>query len=340
MKVLVTGSAGFIAGYVVQELLNLGYEVIGVDNCSKYGRVKKSYQNHPGYQFIEGDVKDDGLLTDCAIVCDHFIACAARIGGITDFHKYGYDLLVDNERILTATFDAAIASHQRRRLQKITVVSSSLVDDSAAEFPTPQGLQRQRRPPSGVFRLPKLACALLCQGAWEQHQLPYTICRPFHCVGLGERWALSDMDIPSGNLNMAMSHVLPDLVQKVVKGQDPLHLLGSQTHGRCYTYGGDVAKGVVACMEHSAAWNQDFDLAAPATTTEPQLAELIWQKVHGSQKPLRFVSDPAMVYDAQTSVPDTRKAKELLGFEASTTLDTVLEEVIAWVKKQMALRRI
>ena len=55
MKVLVTGSAGFIAGYLVQELLDRGHEVIGIDNFSKYGRVEKSYQDaHPGYRFLAG----------------------------------------------------------------------------------------------------------------------------------------------------------------------------------------------------------------------------------------------------------------------------------------------
>ena len=47
MKVLVTGAAGFINGYLVEELLAAGHEVIGVDNFSKYGRVAKSYDDHP-----------------------------------------------------------------------------------------------------------------------------------------------------------------------------------------------------------------------------------------------------------------------------------------------------
>ena len=42
MKILVTGSAGFICGYLVEELLKAGHEVVGIDNFSKYGPVKKS----------------------------------------------------------------------------------------------------------------------------------------------------------------------------------------------------------------------------------------------------------------------------------------------------------
>ena len=85
-QVLVTGSAGFIGGYVVQELLDRGYGVVGLDNYSKYGRVSKSYDDHPAYTFVEGDARDVGLLTELLADCDHFIAGAALIGGISNFH--------------------------------------------------------------------------------------------------------------------------------------------------------------------------------------------------------------------------------------------------------------
>src|SRR5476649_953182 len=75
MTVLVTGSAGFIAGYLVQELLDQGHRVIGVDNFSKYGAIEKSYQQHPNYKFVQGDCKDAALLTALAEECEHFVAC-------------------------------------------------------------------------------------------------------------------------------------------------------------------------------------------------------------------------------------------------------------------------
>ena len=76
MKVLVTGSAGFINGYLIQELLDNGHEVIGLDNFSKYGRSQKSYDRHQRYHFVEGDAKDAGLLKDLLADCDQFVAAA------------------------------------------------------------------------------------------------------------------------------------------------------------------------------------------------------------------------------------------------------------------------
>src|SRR5205823_10479513 len=121
--------------------------------------------------------------------------------------------------------------------------------------------------------------AYFARAARDQYQLPYTIVRPFNCVGVGEQRALGDVEITSGNVKLAMSHVVPDLVQKVVKGQDPLHLLGDGRQVRHYTYGGDLARGIRLCIEHPAATNEDFNLSTAESTTVLQLAALIWEKL-------------------------------------------------------------
>ena len=83
-RVLVTGSAGFIGGYVVEELLARGYSVTGIDNYSKYGPVTKSYDDHPAYRFVEGDARDVDLMTDLLADCDHL---ASHAGPRDDQHS-------------------------------------------------------------------------------------------------------------------------------------------------------------------------------------------------------------------------------------------------------------
>ena len=340
MKVLVTGASGFIAGYVVPELLELGHEVIGLDNHSKYGRIDKSYDKHPRYRLVEGDAKRVDLLRELLADCDHMVAGAAMIGGITYFHELAYDLLAENERIIASSFDAAIEAHKKGRLQKITVMSSSMVFENTNEYPTPEGAERRSPPPSSTYGFQKLACEYYAQGAWEQYKLPYTICRPFNCVGIGERRALTDKEVPSGNIKLAMSHVVPDLVQKILKGQDPLHILGDGNQVRCYTYGGDLAKGIVKAIFAAEAENEDFNLSTPVATTVLELAELVWQKIHGSAKPFRYVSDKPFAYDVQKRIPSCDKAKRLLGYEATTDLSAVLDEVIPWIREEIKHGRI
>jgi UDP-glucose 4-epimerase len=340
MKVLVTGASGFICGYLVADLLNAGHEVVGVDNFSKYGPVRRSFDTDPRYRLIEGDAKDAELLTELAAGCDQVVAGAAMIGGISYFHEFAYDLLAENERICAATFDAALTAFRLGRLQKITVLSSSMVFESTTLFPTPEGAQLTSPPPRSTYGFQKLATEYFARGAHEQYGLPYTILRPFNCVGIGERRALRDQDVMSGNVKLAMSHVVPDLVQKVLKGQDPLHILGDGSQVRHYTYGGDLARGIRLAMESERALNEDFNLSTARSTAVRDLAELIWRKVHGAGKPFRLVSDEPYEHDVQMRVPDVTKARDVLGFEATTPLEDVLDEVIPWIRDEIAERRI
>jgi nucleoside-diphosphate-sugar epimerase len=268
------------------------------------------------------------------------VAAAAMIGGITYFHEFAFDLLAENERIIASSFEAAIDAHKKGKLQKVTVMSSSMVFENTTVYPTPEGEERKSPPPSSTYGFQKLACEYFAQGAWEQYKLPYTICRPFNCVGIGERRALTDKEVPSGNIKLAMSHVVPDLVQKIVKGQDPLHILGEGNQVRCYTYGGDLAKGIARAMFAAEAKNEDFNLSIPTATTVIELAELIWKKIHGDAKPFRHTSDKAYSYDVQKRVPTTDKAKRILGYEAKTDLSTVLDEVIPWIREEIKHGRI
>lgn len=339
MKILVTGSAGFVAGYLVDELIKSGHTVVGIDNYSKYGPVQKSYDAHPNYHFVEGDAKDTKLMMELIEDCDQVIAIAAMIGGITYFHTYAYDLLAENERIIASTFDAAIWAHRNKHLQKINILSSSMVYECCRDYPSKEGYELQCPPPLSTYGFQKLACEYFAKGAWEQYKLPYTIIRPFNCVGTGEQRAKNEKEIMSGNVKLAMSHVVPDIVQKIYKGQDPLHILGSGDQIRHYTYGGDLAEGIRLCVESDKAVNEDFNLSTPVSTTVKELAEMIWKKL-GKTNPITYISDPAYEYDVQKRVPSVQKAKDLLGFEAKTELGTMLDEVIPWICNQIDLGNI
>jgi nucleoside-diphosphate-sugar epimerase len=330
-KVLVTGSNGFIGGYLVEALLLNGYHVIGLDNFSKYGKVEKSFDSHPSFELIRGDAAEPDIVYDALDGCSHLIAGAAMIGGISYFHSYAFDLLETNNRIIGSTTNAAIRRFGEGLLEKVTYISSSMVFESTTRWPSSEGDELKIPPPLSSYGFQKLAVEYYAKAAFLQHQLPYTIVRPFNCVGIGESRALGDVEIDSGNVKLAMSHVVPDLVQKILRGQNPLHILGDGDQIRHYTYGGDLAKGIVLTLENPSAINTDFNLSTSRGHTVKDLAAQIWQLIHGNLDDFCLVSDEPFEYDVKKRIPNVEKAERLLGFRADTELKDMLSEVIPWI---------
>ena len=331
-KVLVTGSQGFIGSYICNELLSHGYEVIGVDNYQKYGELARPHDSHPKFKLYNLNIlhSDFQSLVD-SIAPDFIVAGAAMIGGISYFHKYAYDLMATNERILASTFDSAIRN-MNNGLKRIIVLSSSMVFENTELYPTPETEVNIAPPPSSTYGFQKLASEYFAKGAWEQYKLPYTIVRPFNCVGVGEEKALGESEVTSGNIQLMLSHVLPDLINKIKSGQDPVHILGSGDQIRCYTNGRDIGRGIRYVIENENAINEDFNISIATPTSVLELAELVWNKINPG-KEFRYVSDDPFEYDVQKRVPDVTKAKNLLGYEAEIGLSESIDEVMEYLNE-------
>jgi nucleoside-diphosphate-sugar epimerase len=266
---------------------------------------------------------------------DYIVAGAAMIGGISYFHKYAYDLLAKNERIIASTFDLAIKLYKEYKLNKIVVLSSSMVFENTELFPTPEEEVEKCPPPLSTYGFQKLSCEYFCRGAYEQYGLPFTIVRPFNCVGIGEDKALGESEVKSGNIELMMSHVLPDLINKIIKGQYPVHILGSGEQIRCYTNGKDIATGIRLCMEDANAQNQDFNISTSESRTVVELAEMVWnvwKNFSKTEKEFKYICDAGYKYDVQKRIPDVKKAEELLKFKAEISIEESVKEVFEWVK--------
>ena len=95
-----------------------------------------------------------------------------------------------------------------------------------------------------------------------------------------------------------------------------------------------LAEGIRTAIEHPKALNEDFNISTEVSTTVKELAEVIWKKMKG-EAPLKLVHDEPYIHDVQMRVPDCSKAKELLGYEAKTSLNDLLDKVIPWVREQV-----
>tara|TARA_R110000772_G_scaffold249530_1_gene363787 strand:- start:24715 stop:25719 length:1005 start_codon:yes stop_codon:yes gene_type:complete len=331
-KILITGSEGFVGKYLCEEFLSKGYQVIGVDNFSKYGVVSNDHVRHPNFELFQHDLlqkPNSKLSLGCESILDHhfftadyIINLAAIIGGIRLFHERAFDLLSHNDRLNANVYELAIRAFKAGNLKKIINVSSSMVFENVESYPSKESDVDSCPPPSSTYGFQKLNTEYYAKGAYEQYGLPYTIIRPFNCVGTGEH------DYDTGN-----SHVLPDLVYKIlIEKQNPLKILGSGDQVRCYTHGKDLARGIRLALESEKA-NQVYNLSIDTPTTVIELAEEIWRQVNPN-KPFRFESAEPLKYDVQRRVPDTSKAQRELGFTANISLSETVSEVIEWVKSK------
>jgi len=329
VTVLVTGSQGFLGSYICRDLLKNNYKVIGVDNFSKYGTISRSHDDHPNFSLITMDLAKlpgEGSSLDEWNECspDYVICTAAMIGGIGYFHKYAYDLVSVNERILANTFDKII--NQKDKCKRVIVLSSSMVFENTNIFPTKEEEILNCPPPISTYGFQKLSSEYFAKGALEQYGINYTIIRPFNCVGTGEQFVGEE----SEKLNLG--HVMPSIAYKVLSNQSPLEILGSGNQVRCFTNGLDFARAVRLAMESESAINEDFNISIDDPMSVIDLAKLIWGKIRPDEE-FSFKPTKAFEHDVQLRVADVSKAKRLLGFTAAISVEESVDEVISYVRK-------
>lgn len=313
---VVTGGCGFIGSEVVRQLLDRGYRVRVVDDLSKPESAVRSGE----YEFLHADLTDPTVARralDGASFCVHL---AAKIGGIGYFHKYPATILSENNKLYSAVFEAAV----RADLQRFVYVSSSMAFESAERFPCREEDLLSTPIPKSAYGFSKLIGEWYCRAFAEERGLRYTICRPFNAYGVNE--------YPGDEIGYA--HVIPDLVKKVLSGQDPLELLGDGEQTRCFTHVSDIARGIVTAMEHPAAVNEDFNVGTSEETRIRDLAEQIW-RLCGRVEPFRVRSVTSFVYDVRRRVPDVRKAKVVLDWGPAVRLEDGLREVVAWLQREL-----
>ncbi len=314
--VLVTGGCGFIGSEVVQQLLRRGYAVRVLDDLSKPESTLRE-----GYEFIQVDLTDPAATLEAFKGGEVCINLAAKIGGIGYFHRYPATILSENNKLYSATFEAAA----RHKLRRMLYISSSMVFESASQFPSVEDDVSAIPPPITSYGFSKLSGEWYCRAFAAEHGLPYTILRPFNAYGVNEA--------PGEEVGYA--HVIPDLVKKIINGQDPLELLGSGEQTRCFTHVRDIARGIITAMESEQAINEDFNLGTSQEVKILDLARTLFDLCR-TRRPFRVRFIEGFEHDIQRRVPNASKAKRLLGWEPQVPFEEGLLEVINWIRTQLS----
>jgi len=314
VKLLITGGCGFIGREVTRQAVEAGHKVRVADNLSKPG----SNINLP-VEFLKYDLTDSGITEKAFKDIDVCIHLAAKIGGIGYFHKFPATILSDNNKIYSSVFESAA----KAKIKQLIYISSSMVFESAVKFPSKEDDVMKVPPPVTSYGFSKLAGEWYCSAFKHEHNLNYTIIRPFNAYGTNEE--------PGSEVGD--SHVIPDIMKKIlIDKQYPVEILGSGAQTRCFTHVRDIASAILLCVNNPKAKNESFNVSNSKEIKIIDLIKMIFE-LSSPDKKFKVKHMPAFQHDIKRRVPDVSKIKKVLGWSAKTSLESGLRETLAWFKK-------
>jgi len=317
-RVLVTGGAGTIGAAVVRRLLrDPGYEVRVSDQRPAPTWMREGCEVHTG------DLRDLDQARAATERCSHVVHLAAIVGGIANFHRLPHTLTEVNN----ALYNSVIRSALDHDVERFTYVSSSMVFERATEFPTTEAHLPDCPVPLSAYGFSKLTGEVYCRAAHAEHDLPYTICRPFNAYGPGE--------MPDEEPGIA--HAVPDLIRKALAGQRPLQIFGSGEQTRTLTHVDDIADGIVTAMASPAGLGEDFNISASQELTVAEIARIVWEACGLEPEAFALEHLPSFAVDVQRRWPSVEKARELLGWEARIGVRDGIGQTVEWLREQEAV---
>jgi len=316
---LITGGAGFIGSHLSEALLEMGNQVIVVDDESTGSKQNIEHLlAHPNFQFIHGTVSDRTLVRDLVNQASEVYHLAAAVGVA----------LINREPIQTIErniypTELLLAEVQRRNAEgdhvRMFMASTSEVygknpkDVWTEEDDLVFGATTR---PRWSYGASKAIDEFLTLAYWHQKQTPVVIGRFFNVVGPRQ----------TGAYGM----VLPRFVDAALAGKSPIvHHDGSQI--RCFAHVNDVIGAVIKLMQTDAALGEVFNIGSDRPVTILELAKMVIDQVN-PELDVEFQSYEeafnAKFEDISRRVPDLTKIKNCIQYAPQHTLEDIVADVI------------
>jgi UDP-glucuronate 4-epimerase len=299
MKVLVTGTAGFIGNHLAIKLLERGDEVIGIDNLNDYYDVnlKKArlarILDHKNYTDIRADISDRETMA--ALFKQHqpqrVVNLAAQAGvrySIENPHAYIDSNIVGFINILEGC--------RHNNVEHLVYASSSSV--YGANEALPFSVHDNVDHPLSLYAASKKANELMAHTYSNLYQLPTTGLRFFTVYG------------PWGRPDMALF-----LFTKAILAGDPIQVFNYGKHQRDFTYVDDIVEGIIRTLDNPAKSNPDWSGLNP----DPATSKAPWRVYNiGNQNPVELLT---YISTLETALGKTA-VKELLPLQPGDVPDT------------------
>ena len=310
-KVFVTGGAGFIGSSLIKRLIE-DNKVVAYDNLHRNALKYSGFIDHPNMQLVEGDVMDFSSVNKAIEGCNMVVHLAA-IAGVDTVLSMPVRTM---EVALIGTYNALKAAVEHGGCERFIDFSTSEVFGSFAynvneTDPTTLGTVGEAR---WTYAVSKLATEHLALSYFKEGKLPALAIRPFNIFG--------PMQVGIGAIHV--------FIKKALKNEPMfIHNEGGQIRSWCYI--DDIVDAIILCLEKEEAIGQSFNIGNPRNTlTIYNLAKII-KRLCNSDSEIKFIKKEMV--DVELRIPNTDKARKLLGFEAKVDLEEGLKTTIEWYKK-------
>lgn len=311
MKILVTGVAGFVGSHLAERLANLNHDVVGLDCFTDYyspalKRLNAEDLQQQGIYIHELDLVTDDLsaaLTGVEVI--YHLAAQPGISASTPFEDY-----VRNN--ITATHRLLETCKRLSSLQCLVNVSTSSVYGKHAT-----DSEETPPKPTSYYGVTKLAAEQLVLAYQREQQLPGCSLRLFSVYGPRER----------------PEKLYPRLIQSILE-ETPFPLYrGSENHSRSYTFVADIVDGFVAVLSNlDQVVGEIINIGSDVETTTGEGIRIV-EKILG--KEAQKVILPKRPGDQLRTHANIGKARQLLGYNPSTTLEEGLTAEVIWYKERI-----
>ncbi len=315
LRVLITGGAGFIGSHLAESLIAGGASVTAIDDLStgRYSNIAH-LEEHPGFRFVYESVTSETVMDRLVSECNLIFHLAAAVG---------VNLIIKSpvQTIETNVLGTeAVLRLARRYQKKIVFASTSEIYGKSDNHPYEENDDRVLGPTTRgrwAYAESKALDEFLALAYHKEYRVPVVIVRLFNTVGPRQ--------------TDAYGMVIPRLVKQAVQGK-PLTVYDDGLQSRCFCHVRDVVRALTEVSLSTRADGQIFNIGSDREITILDLARRI---VHlsGSTSPLEFVpyveAYGSDFEDMRRRVPNTKKIRDLIGWEPRIPLDQTLREVIA-----------
>jgi UDP-glucose 4-epimerase len=320
MKVLITGGAGFIGSYLIEEWLNRDNQVIVLDNLStgRYENIEHLLGNK-NFEFVEGDILDASLVDRLVEKADIVFHLAAAVG-VDLIVKKPLESLTTNIKGSEVVLDSAL-----RYRRKILIASTSEIYGKNVNGPLKEDDDRILGSPLKTrwsYSTAKAVDEMLAYIYYKEKKLPTIIVRLFNTVGPRQ----------TGAYGM----VMPRFIEQALKDY-PITVYGNGKQSRCFLHVEDAVKALAKLMKEPKAIGEVFNIGSQEEITIEQLAREIIE-ITGSHSQIQYIPyEKAYEHgfeDMQRRVPDIAKINRLIGFKPTYTLKKIILNIIAFQKQK------